>query len=565
MPKFSLYLIKNGFSVCPRYLLIDDKVIEQPNSVFNIPVLLEHNYLIESRIEQLKHEPIYITKAICPVDAYLKTDDGHPPWWKSFWKIEDDLILQNASAIVFKEIENRLFVFTHGYGRFLLNSFCLEYDFGLKTAVNLIDDDKLKTAGLYTPSEIGLKTIKQTGKNAKVIDYDINIYNSMLKNIAGRVKEEYEEYFKNIDGADCISFSYSGPIEGLFHTASDLFNISKGKSYLETGLYWIDNFKPVRDERKIIEFDSLLLEALNRRSQEILLLFPEVFDSKRDIYFEYAGISDIIARIAKYPYLEIEEQYYTLLHDRVFTSIDEIKRQQINAIDCNGWLNISNYSVYQCLYFEIFQNNTQYYLEGGTWYAVDNLFYQEIEDRYRQLYEKRIDFDFYYERKRIIKEARQEKKNKEYIFNKLLVEHLGQYGKSILLDTNTVSYNRNAIEICDVLYKSDDTYFLIHNKYKYGSSALSHLFSQASVSAECITDKSFRVLANKKIDIPELMFSEEDKIVREPYTIVYGIIGKKNRDGKISMPVFSKINLKLFTDNLHRLGFSSNIAFFEDR
>jgi uncharacterized protein (TIGR04141 family) len=248
----------------------------------------------------------------------------------------------------------------------------------------------------------------------------------------------------------------------------------------------------------------------------------------------------------------------------VIDKVEILKTQQVSAFDRNDHSQPSSYSIYQCLYFELIYKGTQYYLEGGVWYEITKEFYDEIEDRYNELYKSRIDFDFLYDRRNIIRISGSEKKNKEYIFNGLLAEHLSQYGEAVMLDSKTIPYHRNQIEICDVLYCDKGAYFLIHNKYKYGSSALSHLFSQGNVSAESITDKEFRKKANTKIDEQVLKFVEEEKVDRDKYTIVYGIIGKTNKRGEITIPVFSKINLKLFSDNLLRLGFNIAVSFFID-
>lgn len=566
MPRFTLYLVKTGYTVKPRLFLKDNCVQENSDSVFNLPVLIESNYQIETYLAKLKYDPVLVVKATSPENVFIRANDPHSPWWRDFWGISNELPLQSASAIVFKEIDKRLFVFCHGYGRYLLNPFCLEYDFGLRTAANLIDDEKCRTAGLFTPSEVGLKIIKQTGKEAKINEYDINIYNTLLKNISGAVKKEYEDYFKNIEGADSVNFSYGGTIDGLYKTASTIFSISKKKDYLKTGLYWIDNFRPVREISKIKLLDDILLEAINNRDKDILLLYPDFFDTKRDVYFSYSRLPEAIPRTdVMYPFLDIDEQYYKYLADIKYSSIEEVKIQEINAHSRNGWANISNYSVYQCMYHEINDNSVQYYIEGGTWYAIENNFFDEINERYNDLYKNRMEFDFFYDRKEILKKARNGKNNSEYVFNSYLEEHLEQYGISELMDTNTVPYKKNSIEICDVYYKQDNIFFLIHNKYKYGSSALSHLFSQGSVSAECITDKEFRVLANGKINTAELKFPVTEKINRDPFIIVYGMIGRPNRSGLITVPVFSKINLKIFSDNLKRLGFTTKIAFFEDK
>lgn len=565
MPKFSLFLIKPGFEIIPRYYVESDKVIENQNSVFGKTITFDDNSLIDLYLSKLGYHPTRIEKDSNGEEIYFKRNDKHHPWWQKYWKIENELYLESASAIVLKNINDRLFVFTHGYGRFFINPFCLQYDFGLKAAANLIDDTEIRTARLFTPSEIGLRTTKQSGKNAKVAEFDINIYNSMLKNIAGKVKKEYQKYFKSTDGADSICFSYSGEHEGLFKIASTLLDISSGDSYKKNGLYWIDNFKPVRDELTIQNFDARLVDVINARSTDLLLLYPQYFEMINDVYFQYNGFHNKYLSSACYPTLDIEDQYYNIIGEEVFTSINEIRKQQILAVDNQFWTSICTYSVYECLYFEFVDNGIQYFFEGGMWYSIEKTFYDEIEERFENLNKEKIDFDFYYNRKIILRDARRDKKNKEYIFNGYLTKHLEQFGKALLLDTDLVNYKKSRIEICDVLYLQDGNYYMIHNKYKYGSSSLSHLFSQGNIAAECMTDREFRMKVNEKILDKDIKVAINDSIDRDKFTVVFGIIGKTNKNGVITVPVFSKINLKIFSDNLKRLGFKMKLSYFEDK
>jgi uncharacterized protein (TIGR04141 family) len=311
MPSFTLFLIKDKYEIIPRLINDNGSIKDNFFSVFNIKIMLEYNYEIEKEIEKRKFEPVMIEKANSPEITFLKRNEVRDPWWKSFWKISDELNLQNASAVVFKKIDDRLFAFTHGFGRYFLNPFCLEYDFGLRVAVNMIDDSQIRTAGLFTPSEIGLRTTKHSGKCAKFHEYEINIYNSMLKSVAGNVRKEYKDYFKTIHGADSINFNYSGNYPGIFPITKMFFDVSSQKKYLDTNFYWIDNFKPVRDEQFSSNLDSILLKELNDRNEEILLMYPDIFDSKRDIYFEYSGIPEKVVRVDQiYAYLDMNEQYY---------------------------------------------------------------------------------------------------------------------------------------------------------------------------------------------------------------------------------------------------------------
>jgi uncharacterized protein (TIGR04141 family) len=67
------------------------------------------------------------------------------------------------------------------------------------------------------------------------------------------------------------------------------------------------------------------------------------------------------------------------------------------------------------------------------------------------------------------------------------------------------------IEVCDVLhFDSNNNKYLFHNKYNYGSSSLSHLFSQGNVAVELLTFDVFREKVKKNNHKCKICFFEEE-------------------------------------------------------
>ena len=124
---------------------------------------------------------------------------------------------------------------------------------------------------------------------------------------------------------------------------------------------------------------------------------------------------------------------------------------------------------------------------------------------------------------------------------------------------------QSPVELCDVLTKEPDGYHLLHVKYKYGSASLSHLFGQGNVSAELLYDRKFRAAANRVIKDPNLKLPVRDGHDPTNYVITYGIIGKMPQGNPISVPLFSKITLKVFFDNLSRMQYRVQLLFIADR
>ena len=111
---------------------------------------------------------------------------------------------------------------------------------------------------------------------------------------------------------------------------------------------------------------------------------------------------------------------------------------------------------------------------------------------------------------------------------------------------------KSSIEVCDVFSSNNE---LIHIKKNGGSSYLSHLFNQASVSAEMLLDESFRKKVNSKFkkEIFDNDFNAKN------YTVIMGIITNKN-EKRPSIPFFSKVSIRYAIDGLKRKGYNVKLA-----
>jgi uncharacterized protein (TIGR04141 family) len=560
MPSFTVYLLKDVYNFDERYSETNGNVTENNFSVFNDGVIINSNIYIEAYIAKQKIDTRKINKSLSTELIYYRNTDNSNPWWRDFWGIPENLTNQSTDVIVLQNIGTKKVVITHGHGRFLINPLAIEYDFGLRTALNLLDEDKVKSADLFTPSEIALRTRKQSGVTTKIEEYDINIYNTLLKNISGKVVKEYEDYFKTIDGADSIHFSFSGPRDKFIELVKDLIFKYSLKLYMNKGFSWIDNFRIVKDKGLINELNGYLLLELNKRNTDIIISFPEIVDKNIPLYYRYAGISNLKNNDLRYPELDIVGQYYTFLDDlRIVITEDDIKKHKIVAFDMNNQKDYNIQKLYTCLYYDFIHNGIHYFLENGTWYNVDDKFIKTIDDTYLKIMVSSRSINVKYDKAKISSMAVKRKVSKEYIFNEMLTTYMSSIEQSELLDTKLIT----KIEVCDVISSDKMGFVLFHNKYKYGSSALSHLFSQGYVSAVSLTDSDFRKKTNKIVGNKALKFDETDLYERKKYTIIYGIIAKKNKKGEFDLPLFSKINLNMFYKNITTLGYKIELVYFE--
>jgi uncharacterized protein (TIGR04141 family) len=146
----------------------------------------------------------------------------------------------------------------------------------------------------------------------------------------------------------------------------------------------------------------------------------------------------------------------------------------------------------------------------------------------------------------------------------------------LLLDQMTirVAGKTTPVEACDLLTQDGG---FIHVKRKLGSSSLSHLFSQGTVSAELfLMNERYRTDLHQKISEAERDRARRDgdpgfvgrfsafdpaRISATDYRIVYAIVAKwKGRSLTQALPFFSKVNLRRHLEDLTRMGYGTAVA-----
>ncbi len=556
MIRINAYLIKVGYTQIFKYKISDNIISENGNSIFDQDVCLSGQRQIELYIKSLKQDPKILFRADSPgFEIYYRNKEEYEPEWKKFWRIEDIIKQRTADCIVILHLNHNILAICHGHSSSLLNPYAVEPYFGLRTAINMLDPRTINSADFITPASLPFQTRKRTGTGADFNDFEINTLTTLLKNISGKVKEEYEELVKNLDGADNLSFTYSKNPEQLTRTLEEFLAIHNLDTYTRTVFKYIDNFAPLKDKNKIDILDKELLNQINKKNPHVSLFTPFDINFPGAFSFKFNGLGN---KNNVFNSIDIRTTLYKLINEtnKVFTSISELTKPIISIIDYNDPANIlKKYPLYRCLYFEIKEETHWYFIESGVWYEVKRDFSDKIDKAVDSLITDCLEIDITFSKEELLKKHFKEKKeHKRYEnwFNHELAEYLSRNGATQCLDSDNITLvGYDKIEVCDVIFVDPNgTKYLFHNKYKYGSSSLSHLFSQGNVSAELLANPEFRIKVNKKINDDRLKYEINDDFNPRNNIIVFGIISPKENDGSFSIPLFSKINLKLFVDSL---------------
>lgn len=485
---------------------------------------------------------------------FVKISTENKPKWSSFTeniigKSIVELGNQSSSAVLIIKSEKTTMAFTFGYGRFLLDMKYFVHDFGIKTALNTLDHDSLRSVDLFTLDDQAVQKKAQASRESGVSIFGIDISKDVLRAVTGAPKRGVK--LQNISGGDSVfSFGLKINIHEIGGIVSTLVNYYKNDSY-KKNFSWVDNIRKIKEKSEIATLDKKLIEDIKQKTTNINLTISEIVNWDEIYGFSYT-------RSKKEIKPTIEKEDYLKNIDNNILNIDLIKRDKMYVYDI--YENKKEYSIYKCIYFEYEIEEITYILFSGVWYEIDNKFMSRIDQALSQIDISTLPFPKI--RTSIVKKEGKEKLNieSEGTYNERAANEFSYH----LLDRKLIKSNRTTapIELCDLM--TDNKQF-IHVKHRKGGSAgLSHLFAQGNISAEVMLgDKDFRIKARrllKKIKNGLQHSIALDSFKSNDVEIVFLILGEDSSTLKENLPFFSKVNLSKTYENLSQRGFKVTIA-----
>lgn len=486
---------------------------------------------------------INITIPECVATLYTKQElDPKTPEWANFFignittdgkKIHPNIFgkTSNTGAMLVLRHKKNTYLISFGTAHHIINDSFIVRNFGLKVTLNLVSHKKIKSLDKTNHNESTLHTRNQSSKEINIFDLNIDAELDILRTLTGKADDALLGPIAT--GRDSLIITPEiniNNLSSLLEYTDKLYRMS-----LPDEFKWVDNIKRSDKEESDL-LDIMLIEKLSKNDyQDISLGEPEVVDWENQIgySFENRTKSEIL------PFLSLDHliSYFKVKGFRF--DIHNLKSKKIHILNDHN-VPIKAWSIYRCLYVEVKNDNREYMLRNGEWYAVSHNFINEINNSISSIPQ--------YEHQKLLP-----------TYNSTIEEEYNEYcckiEKSFLnMDKNFIYHGKgnSKIEVCDIIKDGRD---FIHVKYQSGSHAMSHLFSQGYVSSELfLNDRDFRKKFN--LLIPEAI-KLKDHITRpisSNYRIVFAIAS--NRKIPDDLPFFSKINLKNFYRSINNLGFN---------
>ncbi|MBI2270272.1 MAG: TIGR04141 family sporadically distributed protein [Bacteroidetes bacterium] len=467
---------------------------------------------------------------------YASSPTREPDWVKKFFanSLGDTSHLKTAAAkgvlLVQINIDTTTvrFAFCFGTGRHMLKDGVIDERFGLRTTLNTIKPNNIRSIEKNSIGAVSKISKEQMSKGATFSDFGFDIEQDLVRSVTGQ--SSLDQFGKIITGGDSLSLSVKVNVNNAIEFLKLCYAQYISPKYKEE-FGWIDQIQEIKNHKLIENLNAELLRRLNAKELDKLWMsVPDLIDWWDVKGFKYLPRQDKLSDD-----ISITE---FLNHYQNFDSVQQIKTKTLTAFSASNDSEIDSWSIYKCIYGEVTQGDKIYVINNGKWYEIASGFVDEINSSYNNIQLSDITLPEY-----------NHKNESEYNESVALGD-----SSIVCMDRKEIIYGggHSKIEFCDLL-TSDNK--IVHVKHYGGSSVLSHLFMQGSVSGELfIQDPKFRKELNKKLPSGRKLINPGNKPDPSSYEIVFTIISN-SQDERPHLPFFSKVSIKNAKRRLEGYGY----------
>lgn len=227
----------------------------------------------------------------CQATLYIRRQNSNTPKWATFFQnyVDASDFGRNSStgAILSIPWQQRTFLISFGHGWHNIDSARIETEFGLKTALNILDPISIRSIDKSTLEAQPTQLREQSGRAAEIQHFGIDVERDLLRAVTGKPADEC--FGSRVSGLDSIHLSLDIDPEDLPELLGRLLAAYRSDAYKRGPFSWIDHIGQIRDPEFIKNLDNALIESINLRNiEKIWLSVPEIIDWNRVVGFKYA-------------------------------------------------------------------------------------------------------------------------------------------------------------------------------------------------------------------------------------------------------------------------------------
>jgi uncharacterized protein (TIGR04141 family) len=476
---------------------------------------------------------------------------SNPPGWRTFiaegfGEVPEGIFTGGAGAVVFVPAGTRVAAVCFGHVHLALDDDAFERQFGLKVTLNSVPRGNLRTLDLATPDAVTFQKRVQASKDSDLQAFGVDMLRDLAR-VAGGTPTK-PAFARFVAGKDSLSITCEVDAVSLQAKCVEIIAAFDDKAYKKE-FAWVDNMRVVVEKDVIEELDQKLFEALGALRQghasDLHMAPPEIVNYTEGSQLHYNGFG---SHGRTFHSLSVEDYVSELERCEFHGDMVGIKENHRIKAKREGEEEFSEkWRVYDCFVFETEigtgADKQHFVLFAGSWYRLETKFKAQVDAFFDAVPKLTII-------------GKTECLNEQELIDEI------EANRTDLLKLDKVKINPAGVkyanlEPCDFL--SDKKQF-IHLKDGHSSGPISHLWSQGVVSAEAfVSDADFRKKLRAKVrslggGFEEHLPKSTDRVVREDFQVVYGIMRKPYADGTIGLPFFSKVSLQAAAERIGQFG-----------
>ncbi len=473
---------------------------------------------------------------------YVFVGDNRTPAWleelRREFAIGGRIRTNSSCAVLFFRTSDRMFAATFAHGWMYLNQDNLEGDFGLRVALNSLDERKVKRLERANLGD-ALRGVTHSPFQRDFGSFGIDEALDLVRKISGNTREDASA--DALTGSQSLKVSGEFSVSDLPEIASEALEFFVSTDYQETDFRIIDVVTPITDRRRIATLDEIVVESIRNRLDDFELGVPATYEDE-SVAYRFAGPG--LRR--RYPDLLLRN-YTAAMGDRLSgITIQTLKDHKVVAVYEDDAHPDRKWSIRSALIGSIVHDGGRYAMNEGEWYRIDEAFKVSIEGSFDELVE---DWD---EPPVPLRRVYDAQGNGSYQTEASYNSEISQAQGYVLLDRTSVQIpgvDRSGFEPCDLL-DIDRKRFIHVKKSSRRSNILSHFFKQGANSAQQFgrfpaTWDELQELV-RQIDGEEsaqrLRRAIDDR--ERNWTVEFHIADTPRANGEFNIPFFSKITLR---------------------
>jgi uncharacterized protein (TIGR04141 family) len=498
---------------------------------------------VDEFLQVAQLQKVTVTEGGTHGTLYFKSGfESRPPWAAVFEGVPGfnpkAIVNRGSRALYVLKVDGRWFCFTFGYTRHLIAESAVERNFGLIVTLNLGDPDAIKAIDKTNISHVGLQSREQAGRDVGFDGFEFDTDIDLLKSITAKGPVVDGDEQETYSGRDSVSVYTRVDLGTFADIAKRLYKAFQSTAY-QKRYPWVDKITQERDSTIVAKLDAALVIAIGAGAvNKIWLSVPEIitWEEVEGFAYKIRSPNPKKAGPALYPDIDLEGWLQeTKLQESL--TLNHLFNRKIFQCFKDG-REPTAWSVYRCLNAELDLDGKKYILNDGDWYNVDSNYVTDVDNFYQSIPASALALPNY-----------GTKTEPKYL--KGIPKTYPQFA---VMDRKNVMIGggKSRVEFCDLYSKNKD---IIHVKQYGGSSLLSHLFSQAVVSADCFLHEiAFRQDVNGLLP-PGFKFADPTKApAPSAYTVCVAIMSKV--PGPLEIPFFSKVSLKHAVKSLQKMNFN---------